>query len=157
MFMKPLRIYELFAENTLPKIFLSVNLITSVVIFDWGKFFAYLSKTGESGCKPIPAKLSFGIYDMAGNTFLESILAAAAVFFSVFYLPAYAATLAVIGAMKRDYPQWCIETFDVIFIPIFSVLNCVYLIFLSCLIRWLHDYHTEHKSVRKNLLSIYPK
>ena len=91
--MKALQIYELFSKDTLAKFFLPANLIVSAVIFNWSDFFAYVSKIGESGCKPIPpisSKISFGIYDIAGRySDLEIILAAALVIFSVFYLPSY--------------------------------------------------------------------
>lgn len=155
--MKASPIYEVFSKNTLAKIFLPANLIVSAVIFNWSEFFAYLSKISESGCKPIPAKLSFGMYDLASSSSdFELLLAGALVIFSIFYLPSTLATFVVVGAMKSDYPHWCIETFELIFIPIFCVINFVYLIFLSHTIGRIYDYYCENKSVPKNPLSIYP-
>ena len=160
--MKASRMYQLFSENTLAKILLPVNLIVSAMIFNWSEFLAYLSKVNQSGCKPIlispGSKISFGIYDSASrNSDLEFILGASLVIFSIFYLPSYLATFLVVGAMKSDYPHWCIETFDLIFIPIFCVINFMYLIFLSHLIKRIHDYYCQHKSEPEKPLSIYPK
>ena len=88
--------YKSFSENTLAKIFLPVNLIVSVVIFNWTDFSAYLSKMGESGCKPVSTKLSFAIYDTAGSASdLTLLLVGVLVVFSFFYLPSYLATLVL--------------------------------------------------------------
>ena len=157
--MKKFQIHELLAENTLSKVFLAVNFIAFAVIFEWSEFFVYLSKISEQGCKPVPPislKLSFGVYDIGSDTFVEYILAGAAIVFLIFYLPSYLAATIIVGAMKSDYPHWCAETFDLIFVPIFCFINGVYLIFLSYLMEIIYDYHCRHKSPPENPLNIYP-
>lgn len=74
---------------------------------------------------------------------------------SVFYLPSYLLTMIVISTIKSDYPQWCDETFDWLFVPIFGILNSAYLILLSHFLIWFYDFLNEDKTVPKNKLSIF--
>ena len=152
------QLYNTPFKNNLARIFLPANLIICAVIFNWSEFFLYISKINEKGCKPIQVSAgpSFGLSDSAAMySDFEFIIAGTLLMFAIFYLPSYILTLIIISAMKSDYPHWCIETFDLIFIPIFTIINLTYLIFLSYFIERVHDYYVKHKPVPKKPLSIY--
>ena len=148
-------------SNSLAYIFLTANFAACALILDWKEFFSYIAKMDAKECKPpVSEKISFGMYHFYGSSELASFLTLLLLLFVVLilaflFLLSLAAALSVVGGLKIDYPEWCPETFDFIFIPVFIILNSIYWVLLSYLCEWIYDFHSKHKPVRKNPLSIF--
>lgn len=146
------------------RIFFVANMIGCIVAFDWSKCFAYFEKINEIGCQPKPHGISFGLYDNYGRrSELNEILLVMtfylilAAIFLIFLAPSTALCAIILGVMKSAFPALCDETFELIPIPIFMIVNGIYWILLGYFIESSYLKIIQNKPARKNPLSIFPK
>lgn len=147
------------------RVFFAANLVVCAAAFDWNAGFDYYRKLNTIGCKPKP--ISFGLYDISGLIdisneiqFLDRLsliilFLLVAVILVAFVAPSYAICGMILTFLKSSHPGWCDETFDLIGIPIFMIVNCVYWTLLGYLIESSYLKSIQNKPARKNPLSIY--
>jgi hypothetical protein len=145
---------NLFAE-LVGKLLILANFIICLFIFDWGKFIKYLETPARINCHI--KQYSRGI-DLCGFYYspIESVFILITTLIYILFLPPILTTEWVLGDMKRLFPLWCVETFDIIYIPIFVVINTFYCLFLGDMIEKAHTVHLRNKKMPK-ILSCFPK
>lgn len=142
---------------SLAKIFFVANYVICLAIFDWDKFFRYLNT---------PAKINCHIKEIGGSTiefccgrppsiFDPIIFFAEAIFF-ILTSPSIAITEITLEMFKKTFPLWCLDTRDIIYIPIFAVINSFYWISLVYCIELAHAKYLQIKPPTKKPLSIFP-
>ncbi len=154
------RFFQLFAnlsQGLVGKILIIANFIICLVIFDWKELFQYLETPAKLDChiKPYSRGLDICTSGMFPSL-IEPILFLLAAPFLILVYPSIAMTEIVLGVLKGMFPLWCIETFDIFYIPIFAVINTFYWLFLGDMIEMAHSEYLRRKSTTKKILSIFP-
>ena len=153
------RFFQLFANlfaGLVGKLFVIANFVICLFIFDWGKFLRYLETPARINCH---IKLTGRGIDICGFGYyyspIESAFLLITAFVSLIFLPPMLMTELILGDLKRLYPLWCLETFDTLYIPIFTIINSFYCLFLGDMIEKAHSAYLQNKRDRKPL-SILP-
>lgn len=164
------RFFQLFANlfaGLVGKLFVIANFVICLFIFDWGKFFRYLETPARINChiKPSGGSIDSCLYGFSGYSYgiIEGILYFVMSLFSLlligFFLilvyPSIAMTEIVLGSLKGLFPLWCVETFDIFYIPIYAVINSFYWLFLGDMIEKAHSAYLQNKKFPK-ILSCFP-
>lgn len=170
------RFFQLFAnffQGSVGKILIIANFIICLVIFDWDKFFRYLETPAKINChiKPISRggtidfsmSNSYGLYDYGYNAgaveilfyfIISTFILCFLVAFLIFTLPSISLTGITLEFLKLIFPLWCLETFDIFYIPIFAIINTFYWLFLGDMIEIAHSAYLKNKPPKK-ILSIF--
>lgn len=142
-------------QGLVGKLLIIANFIICLVIFDWGEFLQYLETPSRVNChiKPYSRGIDIctsGIFP----SFIEPLLFFLAIIFFILVYPSMAMTEIVLGVLKVVFPLWCIETSDIIYIPVFALINAFYWLFLGDMIEILHSSYTPPKKLRINPLGL---
>ena len=149
------QLFENLFQGLVGKLFVIVNFIICLLFFDWHKLFRYLETPARFNChlKP-PSSVDICLTGIHAGIFEPIIL-----FFGLLYLillyPSITVTEIIIEAGKTAFPLSCLETFDVIYIPIFSLVNAFYWLFLGDMIEMAHFTYLRNKQIQKPL-SCFP-
>ena len=151
-------VFKLFADlfaGLVGKLMFAANFVICLFVFDWDKFFRYLETPARINCH-IKPRSSVDICLTGIHSFIfEPILYVFVAFFSLLVYPSIAVTEIVLDILKVQFPLWCIETFDILYVPIFAVINSIYWLFLGDMIEIAHSAYLRNKTVQKPL-SILP-
>jgi hypothetical protein len=165
-------IFQLFKNlfaGLVGKLLFGVNFIICLMIFDWHKLFRYLETPARINChlKSTGGAIDFSVYGLTGssysfgvieNVFYLIIFVFYFFFVGIFFIlvyPSMAMTEIVLGVLKGMFSLWCVETFDILYIPIFAIFNSIYWIFLGDMIEMSHSAYLRNKPIQKPL-SIFP-
>lgn len=144
---------------SLAKIFFIANYVICAVIFDWDKFYKYLETPARINCHlPLPkygSGIDFCVYGSNISVFEPFILFFGAIF-CILTLPSIIITENTLEMLKKAFPLWCLETHDIIYTPVFAVINSFYWICLAYIIELCHAKYLELKPPAKKPLSIFP-
>jgi hypothetical protein len=148
-------VFQLFANffaGLLGKLLIVANFVICLFIFDWSKFFRYLETPARINChiKPFSRGIDFCVYGLYYSP-IESFFLLIATSISVLFLPSILVTELILGDLKKLYPLWCVETFDILYIPIFAGINSFYCLFLGDMIEKAHSAYLRNKPVQKPL------
>lgn len=145
---------NLFA-GLLGKLLIVANFIICLGIFDWGKFVKYLETPARINCHI--KQYGRGI-DICGFYYspIESVFIFIVTVTYILFLPPILMTEWVLEDLKRLHPLWCLETFDIFYIPIFLFFNTFYCLFLGDMIEKAHSAYLQNKRIQKPL-SCFPK
>lgn len=158
--MKPIfKFFKNLFSSKISRLFFAANFIVCAAVFDWSKASQYYGKLNEIGCQP-KAVLSFALYDMSGGGIIDGIIALLTglillAIFAVFAGPSGVMCQMILAVLKSAHPAWCDETFDLMTVPIFMMVNSIYAVLLGYLIELVYLKTTQNKPARKNPLSIY--
>jgi len=145
---------------SLAKIFFVANYVICLVIFDWDKFFRYLNTPARIDCHLPPPHTGGGAIDFcvygSPPTIFDPIILFATVIFLIFTFPSTIITEITLEMFKKTFPLWCLETHDIIYIPIFAVINSFYWTSLAYCIELAHAKYLQIKPPAKKPLSIFP-
>ena len=147
------RIFKGLFKNGLAYIFLCACLFMHAVIFDYGKLSKYFTNFGEKGCEPIKKVISFGfncygVSDFDPFEFVEG-------FFRLLSIPSSAVNEILLWDLRLHYSHWCAETFDVVGMLTFPIINVIYWMFWGYLIETIHDYHIKTQPIPKKPFGIF--
>jgi len=154
------RFFQLFANlfrGSVGKLLIIVNFVICLLIFDWPKFARYLETPARINCHLKP--YTGGAIDICVFGGYPSIFDPIILLFGLIYLilvyPSIAMTEIILGVSKGLFPLSCLETFDLLYIPIFVLVNTFYWLFLGDLIEIAHSAYLQRKPVNK-FLTIFP-
>ena len=140
------RLYIFFTnlvKTIIGKVFFVLNYAICLFLFDWGKFSRYLNSPARVNChfKPVSRGIDFCLYGASINP-IEAIFE---LVIAVTTFPSMIITQAVINVLKTQNPLWCYETFDIIYLPIFAVVNSFYWLLLGYGIEVAHSAYLRNK------------
>lgn len=145
---------------TLAKVFFVANYVICLMIFDWKEFFEYLEKPARISCylKPYGGgkSIDFSVFGAPISIFDVVIN----LFEGAFYLLSFPSTIITemtLAMFKTSFPFWCYETFDLLYIPIFAVINSFYWVCLAYMIELGYSKYRQLYPPKNNYLSIFPK
>lgn len=153
---------------SLAKIFFVTNYIICAMIFDWDNFFKYLETPARINCHlPSPSSgghIDFSVYGFYNYSVVEEMfhvifsifLVCFTILFYILAFPSIAITEITLGMLKKTFSLWCLETYDIIYIPILAVINSFYWICLAHIIELAHAKYLELKPPAKKPLSVFP-
>jgi hypothetical protein len=141
------------SQGLVGKLLVVANFIICLLAFDWHKFFRYLETPAKLNCH---LKLPGRAIDFCGFGGLDLILFFFAIIYLIFVYPSIAMTEIVLEMLKKINPLWCLETFDMLYIPIFAVFNTFYWFFLGDLIEMWHSAYLRRKPMYQKPLNIFP-
>lgn len=155
---------------SLAKIFFTSNYVICLVIFDWDKFFRYLNTPAKIDCHLPPphtgGTIDFSVYGMfaynsgVGEDFIYPILMLFLFLFAIILFilifPSIIITQITLEVLKNAFPLWCLETHNIIYIPILAVINSFYWVSLAYFIELAHAKYLQIKPPAKKPLSIFP-
>lgn len=157
---------NLFA-GLLGKLLIVANFVICSFIFDWGKFIKYLETPARINCHIKPkSSIDFCLYGFSGYGYgaIESIGYFIVLIFLLFFygllavliFPSIILTELALDSLKTLFPLWCVETYDILYVPIFAVINSYYWLFLGDMIEKAHSAYLQNKKFPK-ILSCFPK
>jgi hypothetical protein len=138
------------------KLLFAANFVVCLFIFDWAKFFRYLEAPARIDCHI--KTFSRGIDICTSSifpSFIEPILLLLAAIFFILVYPSIAVTEIVLEILKAQFPLWCVETHDILYVPVFAVVNSIYWLFLGDMIEIAHSAYLQNKQIQKPL-SCFP-
>lgn len=146
-------IFKKLFGNGLAYIFLVASLFIYAIILDWNKISKYVSRYQEADCEPVKSGvISFGIYDSYQPfdpfKFIEGL-------FYLLSLPSVLVKEFFITELKSHYSHFCPETFDVIGIVYFLLVNSIYWMILGYFVELAHNYYSKTKTPSENSVSIF--
>ena len=145
-----------FFRNGLAYIFLAAGIFIYAIILDWNKIANYVGHFRETNCEPVKQiKISFGIYD-CGPYFPDPFKIVEGLFYFISF-PSVIIRELLISDLKYHYPHFCPETFDVIGMIYFLIINSFYWMFLGYVIEAAHGYYSDRKSLSEKPLSLFGK
>lgn len=150
-------IFQLFKNlfaGLVGKLLFVVNFIICLMIFDWHKLFRYLEAPARINCHIKPYSRSIDICFGSPSIF-DFIILLFGIIFLILVYPSMAMTEIILGVLKGMFPLWCVETFDILYIPIFTLVNAIYWLFLGDMIEMAHSAYLRNKPIQKPL-SIFP-
>ena len=140
------RLFKGIFKNGLAYIFLAASLCVYAIILDWSKIFTYISHFGDANCQPVKKEaINFVIYDMSPPPIPSPFEILEALFYFLSFPSALIKEILVTD-LKTQYAHWCPETFDIIGIVSFLIINSFYWLFLGYLIETTHDYYKKNKT-----------
>lgn len=144
---------NLFA-GLLGKLLIAANFVICLFIFDWDKLIRYLETPARINCHI--KEYSRGI-DICGMYYspVESVFLFIVTLIYLIFLPPILMTELVLRDLKTLCPLWCIETFDILYIPIFAAINSFYCLFLGDMIEMAHSAYLQNRQPEKPL-SCFP-
>ena len=153
------RFFQLFAklfQGLLGKLLFVANFIICLVIFDWGKFGRYLEAPARVNChiKPYSRGIDICFFGRPLSIF-EPVFLFFEGLYNIFIYPSMALTEIILVLLKETFPLWCIETFDILYLPVFALINSFYWLFLGDLIEILYSNYTPPKILRINPLGLF--
>jgi hypothetical protein len=164
------RFFQFFANlfaGLVGKLLIVANFVICLFIFDWDKFIRYLETPVKINChiKQSGGSIDFCLYGFSGYGYgiIESIgyfivsifLLLFGAFFFILVYPSVAVTEIILQILKAQFPLWCIETQDILYVPIFAVVNSFYWLFLGDMIEMAHSAYLRNKKFPK-ILSCFP-
>lgn len=147
-----LQLFENLFQGLVGKLFVIVNFVICLLFFDWHKFFRYLETPARFNCHLKPNSPGIDICMYGG---IEPLILLFGAIYLIFVYPSITVTEIIIEAGKTAFPLSCLETFDVIYIPIFSLVNAFYWLFLGDMIEMAHSAYLRNKRIQKPL-SCFP-
>ena len=146
--------FTLFFKKGLVYIFLLASLFICAVIADWNKIYNYIDHFSEKNCEPAKAiVISFGIYDSA-PLFLNPFEIVKGLFYLI-SLPSIIIKELLMSDLKSRYSYLCPETFDIIGMIYFLIINSFYWMVLGYLIELAHNYYCKTRLPPKKPFSIF--
>mgnify|MGYP000937355097 CR=1 FL=1 len=141
---------------SLAKIFFVANYVICAVIFDWDKFFKYLETPARINCHlPPPSSGGHIEFCYGGASIFDLINILFGVIFCILTLPSIIITQTTLEMLKKTFPLWCLETYDIIYIPILAVINSFYWICLAHIIELSYSTYHENYSQRNKYIGIF--
>ena len=141
---------------SLAKIFFVANYVICLAIFDWNKFFRYLNTPAKVNCHLPPPSRGDGIDICFSPSIIDPIIYFIGIILSILFLPSIVITEITLEMFKKTFPLWRLDTRDIIYIPIFAVINSFYWISLAYCIELAHAKYLQIKPPAKKPLSIFP-
>lgn len=147
-----------FFKVSLAKVFFVSNFVICAFVFDWKEFFEYLEMPMRVNChfKPyngVDICISGGII----SSILDPIYYFLVAIFLTLTLPSTIISERTLGMLKNTFPFWCYETFEIIYIPIFAVINAFYWICLAYMIELGYSKYRQLNPPKSKYLSVFPK
>lgn len=157
------RLRQIF-KVSLAKVFFAANYVICAFVFDWFKFEKYLNTPAKIDChiEPRGGSIDFSVYGMyGGEDFITLIFIIFLVLFFILFLiftfPSIAITHITIEMLKTSFPFWCYETFEIVYIPIFAVINSFYWVCLAYIIELGYSKYRQLNPPKSKYLSVFPK
>lgn len=128
-------------KSRLAYIFLLANLFVCSFAMDWNKVFSYIDEHNEKHGQAVSALKSSGTVSFSDCSYYRQI-SPDEILKSVFTLisfPAQIGTEIFIEDLKKQYSDWCIETFEVLEIFVLVIFNSMYLFLLGVFIEQLYE------------------
>lgn len=151
--------FQLFANlfwGLVGKLLIIANFVICLLIFDWEKFARYLETPARINCHFKPQSgMDICIFGGYPSMFDPIILLFGLIYLILVY-PSMAMTELILGVLKNVFPLSCLETFDLLYLPIFALVNTFYWLFLGDMIEIAHSVYLQRKSIDKPL-SIFPE
>lgn len=148
------------------KLLIVANFVICLFIFDWDKLFRYLETPAKINCHIKSGgsidlclygftRYSYSLIEEVIYFVISIFLLLLSAGFLILVYPSIAVTEIVLQILKAQFPLWCIETFDILYVPIFAVINSFYWLFLGDMIEIAHSAYLRNKKFPK-ILSCFP-
>lgn len=145
---------EIFTSR-LACVFLLANLFICSFALDWKKVFDYVDKINEPDCEPkivfsSPGNISFSADCFGRNqTTSDEILIGV---FNFISFPSLIGTEIFVEDLKKNHPDWCAETFEVVELFVFAIFNSLYFFLFGTFIEQFYEkYYTKALTKEKYL------
>jgi hypothetical protein len=140
-------------KGKLARIFVVTNLLLLLIFTNWHEVSYYWSHINQIGCRPTASGIDFSSYGLSGGSGEAFFYT----FYAVLFLPSVIDTETILSLLKGVFPAWCRETFDILYMPIFTVFNSFHWLLLGFMIEILHTKFLLNRSPAINPLGLASK
>ncbi len=130
------QLFENLVAGSLGKILLISNFIVCFVIFSCGQSLRIIEK---SSSQISSGAISFCSYNYSLSPF-DLILIYLNVLYYIFFYPSITITEQIINLVESFYPSWYWASINIFFMPIFTLINAFYWLFLGDMIELLYSF-----------------